>query len=167
MALASAEAIIFSRYGPLGNRVVKSLLRESAMEDRFIAEECIASLSHTRELLHRMFRDGFIAQQEIPKTSSAAERAPKLSLFLWTINKSHVLQRCTAILAKSWRNARARLKLEHQVHEGTCGNEEGEKCSGAVGAGEGGDLRSFEAARFCLEVSVLGLAQSLLALVFF
>ncbi|CUG88892.1 Hypothetical protein, putative [Bodo saltans] len=107
------EEVIFARYGILGVRVVKLLLKNQAMEDRFLAEEAIATLHQVREILAGLIRDGTVRQQEIPKVLSA-DRQPKQSVFLWVINKSLLFSTVSAHVAKSIRTARFRLFVEEE-----------------------------------------------------
>jgi hypothetical protein len=107
------EEVIFARYGILGVRIVKLLLKNQAMEDRFLAEEAIATLHQVREILAALIRDGTVRQQEIPKVLSA-DRQPKQSVFLWVITKGILFSTVSAHLAKSIRTARFRLFVEEE-----------------------------------------------------
>lgn len=107
------EQVLFARYGILGVRVMKLLLKNHSMEDRFIAEEAIATLHQVREVLTGLMRDGAVRQQEVPKVLSA-DRQPKQSIFLWVMNKSLLFTTVSSNIAKSLRTARFRLFVEEE-----------------------------------------------------
>nr|CCC89466.1 conserved hypothetical protein [Trypanosoma congolense IL3000] len=77
------ERMVFARHGVLGVRIIKLLLQHHYMEDKMLAEEAISTLPRTREVLHAMMRDGYVRQQEVPKSSVLADRLPRNSTFLW------------------------------------------------------------------------------------
>lgn len=113
MTMSCCEGVILARYGVLGVRVMKALLKFGAMEDRFVAEEVIATLQQTRDVITAMMRDGFLRQQEVPRTLSV-DRQPKHSVFLWVMNRDTILTTTAAELVKSLRNARQRLRVEEE-----------------------------------------------------
>lgn len=77
------ERVVFSRYGVLGVRLLKLLSQHHFLEDRTLAEEAVATHGRTREVLHSLFRDGLVGQQEVPRSAAMTDRAPKSSVFLW------------------------------------------------------------------------------------
>ncbi|AAQ15756.1 uncharacterized protein TEOVI_000539500 [Trypanosoma equiperdum] len=107
------ERMVFARHGVLGVRLIKLLLQHHHMEDRMLAEEAIATLPRTREVLHAMMRDGYVRQQEVPKTSTLTDRLPKNSIFLWGCNmESDLLPTVRLQVAMALRLTITRLAME-------------------------------------------------------
>ncbi|KAG5504518.1 hypothetical protein JKF63_04970 [Porcisia hertigi] len=88
---AVCERVVYSRYGVLGVRIMKLLLQHHFLEERTLAEQSVATYVKIREVLHQMFKDGFLLQQEVPRTSALAERPPKASVYLWGMSWSTTL----------------------------------------------------------------------------
>ncbi|ORC84938.1 uncharacterized protein TM35_000391120 [Trypanosoma theileri] len=110
------ERLVFARHGVLGVRIVKLLLMHHNMEDRMLAEEAIATLPRTREVLHAMMRDGYVRQQEVPKSGVMADRQPKNSIFLWSCSmEGELLPTVRVQVAKALRNVLERLAMERQT----------------------------------------------------
>ncbi|KAF5218932.1 hypothetical protein TcCL_ESM08726 [Trypanosoma cruzi] len=110
------ERLVFARHGVLGVRLMKLLLQHHNMEDRMLAEEAIATLSRTREVLHAMLRDGYVRQQEVPKSGVMADRQPKNSVFLWGCSmEKDLLPAVRMQVAKALRISLARLSVERQT----------------------------------------------------
>ncbi|ESL09130.1 hypothetical protein TRSC58_03156 [Trypanosoma rangeli SC58] len=110
------ERLVFARHGVLGVRLMKLLLQHHNMEDRMLAEEAIATLPRTREVLHAMLRDGYVRQQEVPKSGVMADRQPKNSVFLWGCSlEKDLLPVVRMQVAKALRLTLARLSLERQA----------------------------------------------------
>ncbi|KAH9593237.1 hypothetical protein LSM04_001724 [Trypanosoma melophagium] len=110
------ERLVFARHGVLGVRIVKLLFMHHKMEDRMLAEEAIATLPRTREVLHAMMRDGYVRQQEVPKSGVLADRQPKNSIFLWNCSmEGELLPTVRVQVAKALRNALERLAVERQT----------------------------------------------------
>ncbi|KAG8342992.1 hypothetical protein ERJ75_001408300 [Trypanosoma vivax] len=109
------ERFVFARHGVLGLRLIKLLLQHHNMEDRMLAEEAIATLPRTREVLHAMMRDGYVRQQEVPKTGTLADRLPKNSVFLWSCNlHRELLPTIRVQVATALRMTLARLRIERE-----------------------------------------------------
>ncbi|KAG5499408.1 hypothetical protein JIQ42_04225 [Leishmania sp. Namibia] len=83
---AVCERVVYSRYGVLGVRVMKLLLQHHFLEERTLAEQSVATYVKVREVLHQMFKDGFLLQQEVPRTSALVERSAKASVYLWGLS---------------------------------------------------------------------------------
>ncbi|RNF27423.1 uncharacterized protein Tco025E_00353 [Trypanosoma conorhini] len=110
------ERLVFARHGVLGVRLTKLLLQHHNMEDRMLAEEAIATLPRTREVLHAMLRDGYVRQQEVPKSGVMADRQPKNSVFLWGCSlEKDLLPAVRAQVAKALRITLARLSQERKA----------------------------------------------------
>ncbi|GET89910.1 hypothetical protein, conserved [Leishmania tarentolae] len=88
---AVCERVVYSRYGVLGVRIMKLLLQHHFLEERTLAEQSVATYVKVREVLHQMFKDGFLLQQEVPRTSALVERSAKASVYLWGLNWSGTL----------------------------------------------------------------------------
>nr|CAJ2466368.1 unnamed protein product [Leishmania braziliensis] len=83
---AVCERVVYSRYGVLGVRIMRLLLQHHFLEERTLAEQSVATYVKAREVLHRMFKDGFLLQQEVPRTSALVERSAKASVYLWGLS---------------------------------------------------------------------------------
>lgn len=105
------EAIVFARHGTLGVRIVKILLQKTALEDRFIAEEAMATQNDTRTKLMALMRDGIVYTIELPRTTSL-ERNPKTTIFLYSVSDDHLLKVGRKNAIKAMRNAKSRLDAE-------------------------------------------------------
>ncbi|CAJ1005369.1 hypothetical protein Q4I28_000689 [Leishmania naiffi] len=88
---AVCERVVYSRYGVLGVRIMRLLLQHHFLEERTLAEQSVATYVKAREVLHRMFKDGFLLQQEVPRTSALVERSAKASVYLWGLSWSATL----------------------------------------------------------------------------
>ena len=119
MRMNFAEKMVNSRYGIVGTRVMKVLLQRHAVEDRHLAEETISSLNHVREVLIGMFRDGYVKQMDLQKGKFDvnAERNPKNSTFLWTLDREPLLSSVQSHLVTTIRNCRLRNTHEHKCLE--------------------------------------------------
>jgi transcription initiation factor IIE alpha subunit len=106
------EAIVLSRHGIVGSRIVKLLAENEAMEDRFIAEEALVTHVDARLTLTAMLRDGMVKLLELPKGSITADRIPKNSIFLWTLNKDQLLETLQVQVVKALTNSRTALTQE-------------------------------------------------------
>lgn len=113
MRLDCCEQVIFSRFGVLGVRLMKALVRNDAMEERFLAEEVIATLPQVRETTAGMMRDGYLRQIEIPKVINT-ERQPKNSIFLWNAPRDALTSTVARQLVKALRHATLRISVEHE-----------------------------------------------------
>lgn len=100
--------VVFARHGMLGLRILRILEERSAMEDRHLAEECIATLPETRDVLRAMMVDGFVRQQELPRIANA-ERQPKHSIVLWVFMPEILTQFVAKVVLKSLRTLKTRL----------------------------------------------------------
>ncbi|KEG06407.1 hypothetical protein DQ04_14081010 [Trypanosoma grayi] len=110
------ERLVFARHGVLGVRLIKLLLQHHNMEDRMLAEEAIATLPRTREVLHAMMRDGYVRQQEVPKSGVMMDRQPKNAVFLWSCSmEREVLPTVRVQVAKTLHNTLVRLSMERQA----------------------------------------------------
>lgn len=113
------ERVVFARHGVLGVRLMKLLLQHRYLEDRTLAEEVIATPPKTREALHAMLRDGYVMQQEVPRSATLTERLPKNSVFLWGCSMQHtLLPAVREQLAKALANVLAKLTELHRVMDG-------------------------------------------------
>ncbi|CAJ1009859.1 hypothetical protein Q4I28_005173, partial [Leishmania naiffi] len=72
-------------------RIMRLLLQHHFLEERTLAEQSVATYVKAREVLHRMFKDGFLLQQEVPRTSALVERSAKASVYLWGLSWSATL----------------------------------------------------------------------------
>jgi hypothetical protein len=113
------EQCIFSRHGVLGVRIVRRLLTVHMLDDRAIAEQCIATLTQTREVLCALMRDGVVRQQEVPMVASL-ERPPRLSQFLWALERDQLENVVSLHLVKALRHARLRLAYELKRRQKSC-----------------------------------------------
>ncbi|CBZ31235.1 hypothetical protein, conserved [Leishmania donovani] len=108
---AVCERVVYSRYGVLGVRIMKLLLQHHFLEERTLAEQSIATYVKVREVLHQMFKDGFLLQQEVPRTSALVERSAKASVYLWGLSWSATLlpvvrERLAKTLTIAWAKLR-------------------------------------------------------------
>lgn len=69
-------------------------------------------LQDAKELLYRLFRAGFVAMQEIPRT---ADHAPSRTLYTWRVDAAAAAEKLAAELYKAALNVR--LRLEHEKKE--------------------------------------------------
>ncbi|EPY26936.1 hypothetical protein STCU_06004 [Strigomonas culicis] len=113
----TCERVLFARYGTLGVRMMKLLTRNHFLEDKTLAEEAIATQPKTRELLHAMMRDGYVALQEVPRGAVFAERAAKSSTFLWTAAPAGTLLASARHVARSLTFALRRLHHQQRLLE--------------------------------------------------
>ncbi|CBZ28361.1 conserved hypothetical protein [Leishmania mexicana MHOM/GT/2001/U1103] len=105
------ERVVYSRYGVLGVRIMKLLLQHHFLEERTLAEQSVATYVKVREVLHQMFKDGFLLQQEVPRTSALVERPAKASVYLWGLSWSATLlpvvrERLAKTLTIAWEKLR-------------------------------------------------------------
>ena len=153
------EQCVFSRHGVLGVRIVKRLLVVHILDDRMIAEECIATLTNTREVLCALMRDGIVRQQEVPVVVSV-ERPPKLSQFLWALEREQLENVVRLHLVKSLRNARLRLLHEQKKRK----DDPTLEVSGTERAKR---LRQQEVVERALECSILALINAIMVMDYF
>ncbi|KAG5475489.1 hypothetical protein LSCM1_03609 [Leishmania martiniquensis] len=104
---AVCERVVYSGYGVLGVRIMKLLLQHHFLEERTLAEQSVATYVKVREVLHQMFKDGFLLQQEVPRTSALVERSAKASVYLWGLSWSTTLlpavrERLAKALTVAW-----------------------------------------------------------------
>ncbi|KPA73816.1 hypothetical protein ABB37_08953 [Leptomonas pyrrhocoris] len=104
---AACERVVYAGYGVLGVRIMKLLLQHHYLEERTLAEQSVATYARARDVLHRMFKDGLLTQQEVPRSGALAERAAKGSIFLWGLSWSATLlptvrERLAKSLAVAW-----------------------------------------------------------------
>ncbi|KAK7198037.1 hypothetical protein NESM_000759300 [Novymonas esmeraldas] len=113
---AVCERVVYSRYGVLGVRIMKLLLHHHYLEERTLAEQSVATHTRTRDVLHCMFKDGFLHEQEVPRSAALAERAPKTSVFLWGMSWSAtLLPAVRESLAKALTMAWVKLRQAQQT----------------------------------------------------
>jgi hypothetical protein len=105
------EGIVLARHGVVGSRVARLLAENEAMEDRFVSEEALVTHADARTTLTAMLRDGFVRLLELPK-GNIADRLPKNSIFLWSINKDQLLETTQTHVVKALCNARTALSQE-------------------------------------------------------
>ncbi|KPI83265.1 hypothetical protein ABL78_7710 [Leptomonas seymouri] len=104
---AVCERVVYTGYGVLGVRIMKLLLQHHYLEERTLAEQSVATYAKTRDVLHRMFKDGFLTQQEVPRSGALADRTAKGSIFLWGLSWAATLlpavrERLAKTLSIAW-----------------------------------------------------------------
>lgn len=109
--LRQAEEIVFARHGALGLRVFRLLTEKSALEDRHIADETLASLADTRQVLTGLVRDNFLRLVELPKIVSA-DRQPKNSIWLYALDKTQALNNARSQILKAYQTVLKKHELE-------------------------------------------------------
>jgi hypothetical protein len=124
-------AEIRSRFGMLGQRIVKILFEHHALEDKNIAEEALISLTDLHQLLLAMKDQGILVLQELLKAPASAststvtlsaniaansgpDRNMKQSIFLWNLQERALLSLVRRRAAKSICLLRTRLRAECQ-----------------------------------------------------
>ena len=116
---AVCERVVYAGYGVLGVRMMKLLLQHRFLEERTLAEQAVATYTKTRDVLHRMFKDGFLTQQEVPRSGALAERAAKGSIFLWGLSWNATLlpmvrERLAKTLSIAWVKLREAQQQQQQ-----------------------------------------------------
>jgi hypothetical protein len=76
------ESVVVNKFGTLSGRIFRLLNSRPLLEQKQIASICMIPIKDVREKLYRMLNAGFVALQEIPKSS---DHAPVRTFYLWSI----------------------------------------------------------------------------------
>jgi hypothetical protein len=98
------------RYGERGLRAFNLLLQKGFLEQRQVAEQCLAPLREARELLYRMLRDGVLSLQDVPR--SADRTAPSRSAYLFGADQRRAAERLGQDALRAMARAHARRRHE-------------------------------------------------------
>lgn len=162
------ESTVLGRYGIHGARVLKLLLENSAMEDRFIAEEALVTHGDVRNTLGAMLRDGLVRLLEIPKNAMTAERQPKNAVYVWSLEQEQLHELVSGNVIKSLLNVRLRLREEtskfRSMMPPTFFADPG---SAVLSTAESAQVRAFEDVRNALQHAEVSLIERMLVLSYF
>jgi hypothetical protein len=103
------EAVVRTRFGPEGVRIVRLLRTAKQLEQKAVGEAAMLPAKHARTLLYRLFKGGAVGLQDIPR---AADRAPSRSFYTWRVDERGGAARVAAESLAAAGNALGRL-----VHE--------------------------------------------------
>lgn len=103
------EAVVRTRFGPEGVRIVRLLRSAQQLEQKAVGEAAMLPAKHARTLLYRLLKGGAVCLQDIPR---AADRAPSRSFYTWRVDERGAAARVAAEALAAAGNALARL-----VHE--------------------------------------------------
>lgn len=78
-------SLVTQHFGQLGSRVYALLLRFKCMEEKQLGNLGTAQKSQVRRMLYKMLQAGYLAIQEVSKTS---DRAPNRTYYLWKVAPS-------------------------------------------------------------------------------
>ena len=106
---SAVEAVVRTRFGPEGVRVVRLLHSARQLEQKAVGEGAMLPAKAARALLYRLLRGGAVSLQDIPR---AADRAPSRSFYTWRVDERGGAARLAAESLAAAGNALARL-----VHE--------------------------------------------------
>jgi len=104
-----AQSLIKERFGVVASRIFKLLIANKQLEEKQIAELATASKVQARELLYRLYREGWIGLQEVPRS---ADRNLQRTFFLWNVNLPKVYQKLLDSYMFTWCNVKLRLDVE-------------------------------------------------------
>ena len=93
--------IIEQRFGPHGKRVWNMLYLDGQMEQKSISTDSMLRNTRPREILYAMFRNGFVALQDIPRN---ADRAPSRTFYTWRATIASAITTTAVMLYKSASN---------------------------------------------------------------
>mmetsp|Transcript_28003 Transcript_28003/g.61450 ORF Transcript_28003/g.61450 Transcript_28003/m.61450 type:complete len:586 (+) Transcript_28003:89-1846(+) len=107
--LKQIEAVIRDRFGVSGLRIFRLLLLKGQLEQKQIADFAMLPQKDTRELLYRMMRGGFLALQDIPRTS---DRAPSRTFYTFRANYEGAGDQLASELYRAAGNVWMRIRHE-------------------------------------------------------
>ncbi|GAX83075.1 hypothetical protein CEUSTIGMA_g10501.t1 [Chlamydomonas eustigma] len=114
--LKQVEAVIRDRFGSSGLRIFRLLLLRGQLEQKQVTDFSMLAPKETRELLYRMLRGGFLAMQDIPRTS---DRAPSRTFYTWRANYEGAGQQLAgelyAAAGRVWARLRHELDKEREL----------------------------------------------------
>jgi len=102
---------VYTKFGPLGARVLRIILDKKLVEDKQVQEIAMAPQKEVRQVVMDMYKSGYLQLQEVPRSS---ERKPSESIYLWGVDFSKLQTTLLDVHYKTIRNLRARLALERR-----------------------------------------------------
>jgi len=105
----AAEGIVAERFGSLGRRIFNLLITKKHLDQKQVAAMAMVNAKATKEILYKLWEDGFVKMQEVPMQS---DFKPKNSVFLWSVNLDDVRQKIIEMITQAVGNILLRLDEE-------------------------------------------------------
>jgi DNA-directed RNA polymerase III subunit RPC3 len=93
----------------IGGRIFRLLLIKKQLEEKQVTQFTMLPPSESRSLLFRLFQDGLLQMQEVPKTQ---DHHPSRTFYLWNVNLTVVYEKLIEDMFKTVLNLRMRHSNE-------------------------------------------------------
>lgn len=105
------ESVVRERFGSRSLRVFRLLLAKKHLEQKQVGELAMIPAKESKELLYKLFIEGFVSVQELPRT---ADHAPSRTFYLFAVNLDQVRRK---LLAQCYETAANLISRRHSEVE--------------------------------------------------